>query len=158
MAITVLRIVLLALLIYFIYMGVKFYANPKRRLRLAQSKENFYFIDEQKNTRKNLQLTYKGVLFEGEKHIPSKDHPLFIHTIFVWIENPEKLNRFSAGDFEEVEKKVLERYPNCKIDWDQPIKKRKKQASDKLSCFLFFIHQIHQHKGGFSEKKQRHPV
>ncbi len=105
MAITVLRIVLLALLIYFIYMGVKFYANPKRRLRLAQSKENFYFIDEQKNTRKNLQLTYKGVLFEGEKHIPSKDHPLFIHTIFVWTENPEKLNRFSAGDFEEVEKR-----------------------------------------------------
>ncbi|AHZ16902.1 sigma-w pathway protein ysdB [Bacillus velezensis] len=126
MAITVLRIVLLALLIYFIYMCIKFYANPKRRLRLAQSKENFYFIDEQKNTRKNLQLTYKGVLFEGEKHIPSKDHPLFIHTIFVWTENPEKLNRFSAGDFEEVEKKVLERYPNCKIDWDQPIKKAKK--------------------------------
>ena len=104
MAITVLRIVLLALLIYFIYMCVKFYANPKRRLRLAQSKENFILLTNRKHA-KNLQLTYKGVLFEGEKHIPSKDHPLFIHTIFVWTENPEKLNRFSAGDFEEVEKR-----------------------------------------------------
>ncbi|MBY8913213.1 sigma-w pathway protein ysdB [Bacillus sp. YC2] len=126
MAIILFRILLLVLLVYFIYMAVKFYSNPKRRLKLAQSKENFYFFDEQKNTRKNLQLTYKGVLFEGEKHIPSKDHPLFIHTIFVWTEAPEKLNGFSADDFEEVEKKVLERYPNCKIDWDQPIKKAKK--------------------------------
>lgn len=158
MAITVLRIVLLALLIYFIYMCVKFYANPKRRLRLAQSKENFYFIDEQKNTRKNLQLTYKGVLFEGEKHIPSKDHPLFIHTIFVWTENPEKLNRFSAGDFEEVEKRYWSGTRIVRLIGTSPSKKRKKQASDKLSCFLCFIHQIHQHKGGFSEKKQRHPV
>lgn len=126
MAIILFRILLLALLVYFIYMAVKFYSNPKRRLKLAQSKENFYFFDEQKNTRKNLQLTYKGVLFEGEKHIPSKDHPLFIHTIFVWTEAPEKLSGFSADDFEEVEKRVLERYPNCKIDWDQPIKKAKK--------------------------------
>ena len=92
----ILRIILLALFAYCIYAVVKYVANPKRRLKLAQSKEHFYIIDEQNNTRKNFQLTYKGVLFEGEKHIPSKDHPLFIHTIFVWTESPEKLKHFSA--------------------------------------------------------------
>ncbi|AYK57970.1 sigma W pathway protein YsdB [Bacillus subtilis subsp. subtilis] len=126
MFVMVLRIILLALFAYCIYAVVKYVANPKRRLKLAQSKEHFYIIDEQNNTRKNFQLTYKGVLFEGEKNIPSKDHPLFIHTIFVWTESPEKLKHFSAKDFENIEEKVLERYPNCKIDWDQPIKLAKK--------------------------------
>ncbi|MCY8522550.1 sigma-w pathway protein ysdB, partial [Bacillus atrophaeus] len=117
MIIIILRLALLALLAYCIYVAVRFYTNPKRRLKLAQSKEHFYIVDEQKNARKNFQLTYKGVLFEGEKHIPSKDHPLFIHTIFVWTESPEKLAAFSAKDFKDIEQKVNERYPDCKIDW-----------------------------------------
>jgi hypothetical protein len=71
------------------------------------------------------------VLFEGEKHIPSKDHPLFIHTIFVWTESPEKLAAFSAKDFKDIEQKVNERYPDCKIDWDQPIKLAKSKKAEE---------------------------
>lgn len=68
MFVMVLRIILLALFAYCIYAVVKYVANPKRRLKLAQSKEHFYIIDEQNNTRKNFQLTYKGVLLR-EKSI-----------------------------------------------------------------------------------------
>ncbi|MCY9107132.1 sigma-w pathway protein ysdB [Bacillus atrophaeus] len=131
MIIIILRLALLAFLAYCIYVAVRFYTNPKRRLKLAQSKEHFYIVDEQKNARKNFQLTYKGVLFEGEKHIPSKDHPLFIHTIFVWTEFPEKLAAFSAKDFKDIEQKVNERYPDCKIDWDQPIKLAKSKKAEE---------------------------
>lgn len=81
MFVMVLRIILLALFAYCIYAVVKYVANPKRRLKLAQSKEHFYIIDEQNNTRKNFQLTYKGVLFEGEKHIPSGSSAVYSHDL-----------------------------------------------------------------------------
>lgn len=90
MIVIILRLALLALLVYVVYRAVQFLGSPDRRLKSAQAKKHFYVLDEQKNTRKNLKLTFKGVLFEGEKHIPSKDHPLFIHTIFVWTEAPEE--------------------------------------------------------------------
>ncbi|MEC0701928.1 sigma-w pathway protein ysdB, partial [Bacillus haynesii] len=107
MIVIILRLALLALLVYVVYRAVQFFGNPDRRLKSAQAKKHYYFLDEQKNARKNLKLTFKGVLFEGEKHIPSKDHPLFIHTIFVWTEAPEeKLSFFTEEDFAELEENI----------------------------------------------------
>ncbi|QHZ47999.1 hypothetical protein [Bacillus sp. NSP9.1] len=133
MLVIMIRLALLALLIYAVYRIVQFLGSPDRRLKTAQAKKHFYFFDERKNTRKNFRLTFKGVLFEGEKHIPSKDHPLFIHTVFVWTESPEeKLGAFTAADFSELEEKIKQRFPDCKIDWDSSILKwRNKQAEQQ---------------------------
>ncbi|TWK78877.1 Sigma-w pathway protein YsdB [Bacillus paralicheniformis] len=132
MLVLILRFALLALLIYVVYKTVQFLGDPKRRLKSAQAKEHFYFLDEQKNTRKNFKLAFKGVLFEGEKHIPSKDHPLFIHTIFVWSDAPEeKLKSFTEEDFLELENKIKAHYPDCKIDWDSSLKKFKNKKAEQ---------------------------
>ena len=132
MAVIILRIGLLALLLYVVFKVVQFFGDPKRRLKSAQAKKDFYFLDEQKNTRKNFKLTFKGVLFEGEKHIPSKDHPLFIHTIFVWTDaSEEKLRTFTNEDFSELENKIKAHYPDCKIDWDSSIKKWKHKKAEE---------------------------
>lgn len=129
MFVILIRLALVALLVYIFYMAVKFFSNPRRKLKQAQLKEGFYFMDEQQNARKNFNFVYKGVLFEGEKHVPSKDHPLFVHSIYVWTESPEKLNEFTLEDFEKLEENIIERYPQTKIDWDQPIKKSNKKGS-----------------------------
>ncbi|KAA6448659.1 sigma-w pathway protein ysdB [Bacillus swezeyi] len=132
MLVIILRLALLALLIYVVYKAVLFLGSPKRRLKSAQAKEHFYFLDEQKNTRKNFKLTFKGVLFEGEKHIPSKDHPLFIHTIFVWTDSSEgKLGTFTEADFNELEERIKQRYPDCKIDWDSSIQQWKNKKAEE---------------------------
>ena len=133
MIVIILRLALLALLVYVVYRAVQFLGSPDRRLKSAQAKKHFYFLDEQKNARKNLKLTFKGVLFEGEKHIPSKDHPLFIHTIFVWTEAPEeKLSSFTEEDFAKLEENIKAHYPDCKIDWDSNIQKwRNKKAEEQ---------------------------
>ncbi|MEC1262843.1 sigma-w pathway protein ysdB [Bacillus swezeyi] len=132
MLVIILRLALLALLIYVVYKAVLFLGSPKRRLKSAQAKEHFYFLDEQKNTRKNFKLTFKGVLFEGEKHIPAKDHPLFIHTIFVWTDSSEeKLGTFTEADFNELEERIKQRYPDCKIDWDSSIQKWKNKKAEE---------------------------
>ncbi|AKU33279.1 MULTISPECIES: hypothetical protein [Bacillus] len=131
MFVILIRLALVALLVYIFYMAVKFFSNPRRKLKQAQLKEGFYFMDEQQNARKNFNFVYKGVLFEGEKHVPSKDHPLFVHSIYVWTESPEKLNEFTLEDFEKLEDNIIERYPQTKIDWDQPIKKiKQKKGAD----------------------------
>lgn len=129
MFVILMRLALVALLVYIFYMAVKFFSNPRRKLKQAQLKEGFYFMDEQQNARKNFNFVYKGVLFEGEKHVPSKDHPLFVHSIYVWTESPEKLSEFTLEDFEKLEENIIERYPQTKIDWDQPIKKSNKKRS-----------------------------
>ncbi|BBP91425.1 hypothetical protein BsIDN1_50430 [Bacillus safensis] len=91
-------------------------------------------MDEQQNARKNFNFVYKGVLFEGEKHVPSKDHPLFVHSIYVWTESPEKkLSEFTLEDFEKLEENIIERYPQTKIDWDQPKKNQTKKGADTPS-------------------------
>ncbi|NPC93682.1 sigma-w pathway protein ysdB [Bacillus sp. WMMC1349] len=131
MLVIILRLALSVLFIYVIYRTVLFLRNPDRRLKSAQAKEYFYFLDDQKNTRKNLKITYKGVLFEGTKHIPAKDHPLFIHTIFIWTQAPEeKLQSFTSTDFTELENKIKQRYPDCKIDWDASIQKWKSKHAE----------------------------
>ena len=44
---------------------------------------------------------------------------------------PEKLNEFTLEDFEKLEENIIERYPQTKIDWDQPIKKiKQKKGAD----------------------------
>ncbi|WP_421380361.1 sigma-w pathway protein ysdB [Bacillus salacetis] len=116
------RILIFFLIIYLLYRAFKYIVNPKRKLELAMEQKKFYFLDDQENVRKNFLVTYKGVLFQGEKYLGTTDRAFDVVSIFVWVENASSLKGISYEDLKYVETEILERYPNASIDWKSPLK------------------------------------
>jgi len=117
-----LRLLILVIIIFIIYRIFKYLINPKRKLELAQEQKKYYFLDDDKNVRKNFLLTYKGVLFEGEKYLGTTERKFDVISIFIWTKNPTMLKGLSYDDFKIIERKIKAVYPNAKIDWKSPIK------------------------------------
>lgn len=116
-----LRMLLFALIFFLIYSVVKYLLNPKRKLELAHEQRRYFLLDYPKNVRKNFLLTYKGVLFEGEKYLGTTENAFEVVSVFIWPHRVDALNGMVREDFEFIEQKVLEVYPNAKIDWKSPI-------------------------------------
>ncbi|BCB05080.1 sigma-w pathway protein ysdB [Bacillus sp. KH172YL63] len=115
------RLVIFFLILYLLYRSVKYIMNPKRKLELAQEQKRFYFLDDQDNVRKNFHVTYKGVLFEGEKYLGSTETSFEVVSIFVWTKNIASLKGLTKDDFEYLQQEIKERYPNAKLDWKSPV-------------------------------------
>lgn len=115
------RILLFALIIFLIYSAVKYVLNPKRKLELAHEQMRFYYLDYKNNVRRNFLITYKGVLFEGEKYLGTTDNAFEVVNVFIWPHKVAHLQGLVREDFEFIEKKILESYPNASIDWKSPI-------------------------------------
>jgi hypothetical protein len=115
------RLLILVLIIYLFYRSIKYIIDPKRKLELAQEQKRFYFLDDQENVRKNFYITYKGVLFEGEKYLGTTEKSFEVVSIFVWANNISSLKGLGYEDFHYVQNEIKERYPNAKIDWKSPI-------------------------------------
>ncbi|MDR0138116.1 sigma-w pathway protein ysdB [Metabacillus idriensis] len=122
MIVILLRLLLLALIVFVLYSLVKYVLNPKRKLELAQEQKEYFLLDDRNNVRKNFLLTYKGVLFEGEKYLGTTDQAFEVVSIFMWTGSPSKLQGLSLSDFEFVEGKVREQYPHAALDWKSPVK------------------------------------
>jgi hypothetical protein len=116
------RILLLALILFLIYYLIKYIINPKRKLELAHEQKRYYLFDDANNVRKNFLLTYKGVLFEGEKYLGTTDRSFEVVSIFIFPKDPSALKGLSKDDFLTIERRVKEHYRNAKIDWKSPIK------------------------------------
>ncbi|MCP3741295.1 sigma-w pathway protein ysdB [Rossellomorea sp. BNER] len=116
------RIFIVLIIIYFIYRSIKFIIDPKRKLDLAMEQKRFFFYDDQDNVRKNFVVTYKGVLFEGEKYLGTTEQSFEVVSIFVWTKNISSLKGMAKEDFQYIEQEILERYPNSTVDWKSPIK------------------------------------
>ncbi len=93
-----------------------------RKLELAHEQKRYYFLDDQKNARKNFHLTYNGVLFEGEKYLGTTSNAFEVVSVFVWPKNIASLQGMVRDDFLFIEQKIMDSYPNAKIDWKSPIK------------------------------------
>ena len=76
------RFLLFALIIFLIYSAIKYLLNPKRKLELAHEQKQFYFLDYKNDVRKNFHLTYKGVLFEGEKYLGTTENAFEVVSVF----------------------------------------------------------------------------
>ncbi|WP_371932669.1 sigma-w pathway protein ysdB [Bacillus carboniphilus] len=87
----VLRIVLIGLFIFFIYTAFKYILNPKRKLDLSQEQKRYYLLDNREHVQKNMQLTYKGALFEGEKYLGTTEQSFEVISIFIWCKKEEQL-------------------------------------------------------------------
>ena len=116
-----LRFIILALLIFAFYKLLQYIFDPKRKLDEAYEKGNYYVYDDVKNVRKNFFITYKGVLFEGEKYLGTTDNAFDVISIFVSVHNLAELQGLTKEDFEFLQNEILMSYPSAKISWIEPI-------------------------------------
>ena len=124
------RLVLIASIFFLFYRVIKYLVNPKRKLELAQEKKQFYFLDDTENVRKNFLLTYKGVLFEGEKYLGTTEYAFEVVSIFLWPRSSASLKGLSYEDFIFIEDEVHEVYRGAAISWKSPIKEFMEKQPD----------------------------
>jgi hypothetical protein len=122
MFVIILRLLLIAAFFYLIYYAFRYIFHPKRKLELAHEQKKFYLYDDPNNVRKNFLVTYKGVLFEGEKYLGTTESAFEVVSIFIWPKDTAKLKGLTKQDFLFIEQKIREQYPNAVIDWKSPIK------------------------------------
>ena len=97
-----------------LYITLKHINKPVRKLKAAQKKKAFYMLDDPADVRKNFFLTYKGLLFEGEKYPNHNDE---VESIFIWHHNNNDWELLGKEDILEIEKKIFRHYPATRIDW-----------------------------------------
>lgn len=117
----IIRFIVLALIIYLFYRLLRYVFDPKRKFDSAVESKTYYFYDDVQNVRKNFFITLRGVIFEGEKYLGTTDDAFEVVTIFVWVEDPAKLQGFTKEDFHFLEKEIHMNYPNAEINWKNPI-------------------------------------
>lgn len=127
MIVLLLQVVMIALLLYVMYATLRFLFQPTRQLHVAQQKGTFYILDDVDNTHKNLLLTYKGALFEGEKYIGEANGTLVVSSIFIHVTDELQLQGFTRQDFYWLEDKIHARYPHAHINWKRTIEELLKQ-------------------------------
>lgn len=117
-----LRLILIFIIFFFLYTAIKYILSPRRKLELAHEQRKYYFLDDPKNIRKNFLLTYRGVLFEGEKYLGTTEHAFEVVSIFIWPNKMDELNGLNREDFFTIETEVKKQYPAALIEWKSPIK------------------------------------
>lgn len=121
------RFVIIAIIIYLFYRGIRYIFDPKRKLDDAYEGERYYFYDDVKNVRKNFFITYKGAMFEGEKYLGTTENSFDVVSIFVWVKNEAKLQGFTKDDFLFLQSEILSNYPMAEISWKNPIEELMKK-------------------------------
>lgn len=115
------RVLILVALVLLIYTWFQYLRNPERRLRIAKATNEFYFLDEVDNNKKNVRFVYKGCLFEGEKYVGTTEDSFEVVDIHVKVGDAIELNGLTRDDLYFLESEILLRYPHAKIDWKHPI-------------------------------------
>ncbi|TWT08951.1 sigma-w pathway protein ysdB [Planomicrobium sp. CPCC 101079] len=122
------RILVLALIVYLIYRFVRHMSDPRRKLDAAIKAKTYYLSDDIKNPRKNFFLAYKGVLFEGEKYTGPEENAFRVVSIFVWTHELKMLMDFAKEDFDFLEQEIRKNYPDAAINWKNPIEQLMKKG------------------------------
>jgi cbb3-type cytochrome oxidase subunit 3 len=117
-----LRFLLLLAIIVFIVWWFQYIFNPQRKLMSALEKKQTFFLDDENDVRRNFFLTYKGVLFEGEKYLGSTKNRFTVAKISLQPRQPNRLHILTREDFFEMTEIIHERYPDADIEWGTPIK------------------------------------
>jgi hypothetical protein len=118
----VIRFLLLLLLLVLIYQFIKFVGSPKRKLELARKQKRYFLYDHQDNVRKNFLLTYKGVMFEGEKYLDRTKDSFDVVSISISPQEATSLKGLVHEDFHDIEQKIKRQYQSARIDWKSPVK------------------------------------
>lgn len=117
----VIRLIVIALILYVAYRLARYMMDPKRKIESAVTTGTFYFEDDTRNARKNFYIAYQGILFTGEKYMEAGKNAGLVESIFVWMEDPEKLHALTKEDFRYLEAVIRKNYPEAQINWKNPI-------------------------------------
>ncbi|PYZ97267.1 sigma-w pathway protein ysdB [Alteribacter lacisalsi] len=123
------RILLLIAVGILVFSVIKYILDPRRKLEMAHSRGGFHFLDDQENVRRNFLLTYRYVMFEGEKYLGTIDDSFEVTSVSVWTDEKDKLKGLSKTDFLFIEKEISIRYPHAKIEWHSPVKELLKKMN-----------------------------
>lgn len=127
------RFLLFCLILIIAYFVLRYIFNPKRKLELAQQNKELFLLDDFNNVKKNLLITHRGVLFEGEKSLGTAENAFRVIHIRIWPHHPEQLHGLSKRDFEEMEEALFRQYPFAVIEWESPIKELLSGQDPRLS-------------------------
>ncbi len=117
------RIFIFIAILFLLYTAYKYVINPKRKLEIAKDKKQFYFFDDVDNVKRNFLMTYKGILFEGEKYIGTTESSFDVVSIIIYTKHTNQLKGLERDDLYFLEKEVLIHYPYATIEWKHPISK-----------------------------------
>lgn len=131
MTVIIFLMFLLTAICIIIYSFIKYLLDPRRKLESAHTSGKFFLLDDPENVRKNILLTYRGVLFEGEKFLGAADDSFEVTNILLWTEETDGLKGMSKKDFHFIEKEILIHYPKATIEWKSPIKEFLKNIEQK---------------------------
>lgn len=123
------RLAVIALIVYVFYKAIRYLTDPQRKLDEAYEKNQYYFYDDVKNVRKNFFISYKGALFEGEKYLGTTEDAFEVVTIFVGARDAATLQGLTKKDFEYLQQEILTSYPKAKVNWRQPIEQLMRDTS-----------------------------
>ncbi|WP_112182744.1 MULTISPECIES: sigma-w pathway protein ysdB [Paraliobacillus] len=121
MVVFLFRFLIVVALVFLFYTLYQYINNPKRKLEVARNKKTFYFLDESSNIKKNFLITYKGILFEGEKYLGTTENSFDVINISVSTCNPDELKGLERNDLYFLEEEILIHYPYASIEWKHPI-------------------------------------
>jgi hypothetical protein len=115
-----LRLLLVCLFIFILFVTIKFLLKPTRKLEAARKRKRFLLLDNEEVI-KNFQLTYNGALFTGEKYLGATKNTIDVVSISLWPDQTTSIQGMAKEDFYFIEKKIHERYPVAQINWKSPI-------------------------------------
>jgi hypothetical protein len=115
-----LRLVLLFLFVFIIFVTIKFFLKPTRKLEAARRHKRFLLLDNEEVI-KNFQLTYNGAVFTGEKYLGAAKNTIDVVSISLSPDSRTSIKGMDKEDFYFIEKKIREKYPVATINWKSPI-------------------------------------
>lgn len=117
----ILKIAIVMTIIFFFYKTAKRFLNPTRKLYSSQKHKQFFLLDERHNARKNFSLTYKGLLFEGEKYLRNRNDLESVSSILISAASPADANSVTKEDLLFIEEQIKLHYPEAEVDWEEPL-------------------------------------
>lgn len=121
MVIILFRVLIILALFFIFFATVQYIRSPQRKIQKAKEMYSFYFLDEPEDNKKNLQFTYKGCLFEGEKYLGTTETAFEVVNIDVTVRRPIELRGITKTDLAFLEEEILSKYPYATVNWKHPI-------------------------------------
>lgn len=115
-----LRLLLVFLLFFIVFLTIKFLLKPTRKLEAARKHKRFLLLDNEEVI-KNFQLTYNGALFTGEKYLGATKNSIDVVSILLSPDPSTSIQGLAKEDFYFIEKKIHEKYPVAQINWKSTI-------------------------------------
>lgn len=121
MVIILFRILIILAIAFIFLAALQYVRSPQRKIQKAKDMQSFYFLDEPEDNKKNLQFTYKGCLFEGEKYLGTTETAFEVVNIHITVQRPIELRGITKTDLAFLEEEIISKYPYATVTWKHPI-------------------------------------